>query len=82
LCRYTTAFEKHCGMAGSKNWRNSVSVLCSGEPRPVKIGIWLGEVGIDVSRGSGGGGSHKKPEVDGRGLPSSSFRLNLSHFYP
>ena len=51
----TTAFEKHCGMEKSKNWRNSVSVVCSDHPRPVKIGIWLGEVGIDVARGKGGG---------------------------
>jgi hypothetical protein len=49
----TTAFEKHCGMWASKNWRTSVSVSCSGEPRPVKIGVWLNEVGIDVARGKG-----------------------------
>ena len=51
----TTAFEKHCGMEKSKNWRNSVSVVCSDHQRPVKIDIWLGEVGIDVARGKGGG---------------------------
>ena len=51
----TTMFEKHCGMEKSKNWRNSVSVLCADEPRPIKVGMWLAEVGIDVARGKGGG---------------------------
>ena len=51
----TTAFERHCGMEKSKNWRNSCSVLCHGGAK-VKIGIWLDEVGIDVARGKGGGG--------------------------
>jgi hypothetical protein len=64
----STAFEKHCGMERSKNWRNSVSVSCSGEPRPVKIGIWLGEVGIDVARGKGGGpGGHGGKTFGGGG---------------
>ena len=51
----TTAFERHCGMEKSKNWRNSCSVMCAGGQK-VKIGIWLDEVGIDVARGKGGGG--------------------------
>ena len=51
----TTAFERHCGMEKSKNWRNSCSVTCAGGQK-VKIGIWLDEVGIDVARGKGGGG--------------------------
>ena len=51
----TTAFERHCGMEKSKNWRNSCSVMCA-RGQKVKIGIWLDEVGIDVARGGGGGG--------------------------
>ena len=70
----TTAFEKHCGMEKSKNWRNSVTVLCEGDR--VKVGNWLDEVGIDVARGKGGGGKWgagngpgggaKKDKADGK----------------
>jgi hypothetical protein len=60
----TTAFERHCGMEKSKNWRTSVSVVCSDRPVGVKIGQWLDEVGVDVARGKGGGpgAEHKDKE--------------------
>ena len=74
----TTAFEKHCGMEKSKNWRNSVSVVCSDHPRPVKIGIWLGEVGVDVARGKGGGaaagGSSNKSGGGGGGADADASK--------
>ena len=67
----TTAFERHCGMEKSKNWRTSVAVVCSDRPVGLKIGQWLDEVGVDVARGKGGGPgaesskeSSKKKEKD------------------
>ena len=51
----TTAFEKHCGMEKSKTGETPSPWCVTDHPRPVKIGIWLGEVGIDVARGKGGG---------------------------
>ena len=85
----TTAFERHCGMEKSKNWRTSVVVVCSDKPVGLKIGQWLDEVGVDVARGKGGGPgadaskeSSKKKEKDKHKAFAQSVRAPDTRWQP